>query len=311
MLTGSLLRNFQAKWRFLSVQRAFRQAPVRTSARLASWRIRCLLGQAATIRLHRWAVRMFLPPIWRGVAKLIYTLRDDYEPELAYLEQFLSPGKVFVDAGANFGIYALMASKKVGPAGQVICFEPSARAFPVLQHNIAINGLKNVLACPAALTDRAGRARLYHHSAVGSDALAKDSTFDPNAYAQEIDTDSLDSMLARASLGVDVIKMDVQGAEELALRGAREVILSTHPVIMFEFHPEGALSLGLEPHGAWNLLAAFGYDFLNIGQRGTATRLTSPPSTIANIVAIHRSGHERAYVHSLVRRKPLRNALSE
>lgn len=288
--SGLVLRNFRAKWHFLRAQRAFQLAPLRTSLRLVSWRIRCLLGQAATIDLRRWRVRIFLPPDWRGVGKLIYTLRDFYEPELAYLEKLLSPGQVFVDAGANFGIYTAMASRIVGSAGQVICFEPSSRAFPILQHNIAINRFNNVLAFPIALTDKTGRAQLYHHPAVGSDALSKDSTFDPDAYAQEVETESLDDALGRTAVDqVHVIKMDVQGAEELALRGAREIILSTRPVIMFEFHPQGALSLGLEPHGAWNLLAAFGYDFLNVGQGGTATRLTCPPSTIANIVAIHRS----------------------
>jgi FkbM family methyltransferase len=233
---------------------------------------------------------MFLPPDWRGVGKLIYAFRDYYEPELAYLERLLSPGKVFVDAGANFGIYTAMASKAVGEAGRVISFEPSARAFPVLQRNIAINGFKNVLAFSVALTDRPGRARLYHHSAVGSDALAKDSSFDADAYAQDIDTDLLDNVLTRSSIKrVDVIKMDVQGAEELAMRGANETIVSMRPAIMFEYHPAGAISMGLEPDGAWLFLKSYDYEFFNIGQDGTATRLLSPPEMIVNIVAIHGS----------------------
>ena len=232
---------------------------------------------------------MFLPPDWRGVGKLIYAFRDYYEPELAYLESLLSPGKVFVDAGANFGIYTAMASKAVGETGRVISFEPSTRAFPVLQRNIEINGFKNVLALPVALTDKPGRARLYHHPAVGSDALAKDSSFDPDAYAQDIHTESLNNILPRCSIErVDVIKMDVQGAEELAMRGASETIRSMRPVIMFEYHPAGAISMGLEPDGAWRFLKGYDYEFFNIGQDGTATRLLSPPEMIANIVAIHR-----------------------
>jgi FkbM family methyltransferase len=178
----------------------------------------------------------------------------------------------------------------VGQAGRVISFEPSTRAFPVLQRNIAINGFKNVLAFPVALTDRPGRARLYHHAAVGCDALAKDDSFAPDAYAQDIDAESLDNVLRRTSIErVDVIKMDIQGAEELAMRGANETIASMHPVIMFEYHPAGAISLGLEPDGAWRFLKCWDYEFLNIRQDGTATRLLSPPETIANIVAIHRS----------------------
>lgn len=285
-----MLGNLKAKWNFLSGQQAFQLAPMRTTARLASWRIKCLLGRAATIDLRRWGVRMLLPPRWRGVGKLIYALRDYYEPELVYLEKLLSPGKVFVDAGANFGIYTVMASKAVGEMGRVISFEPSSRAFPVLRRNIAINGFKNVLAFPVALADKAGKALLYHHSAVGSDALAKDSTFGPNAYAQNIETESLDNVVRQTSVKkVDVIKMDVQGAEELVLRGAMDILISMRPVIMFEYHAQGALSLGLEPNGTWDLLDGLGYYFQCVEQRGTATLLLSPPNTIANVVAIHRS----------------------
>jgi hypothetical protein len=149
------------------------------------------------------------------------------------------------------------------------------------------------LAFPTALTDKKEKAWLYHHSAIGSDALAKDSTFDPNAYAQEIETECLDNVLQRTPVQrVDVIKLDVQGAEELALRGANKTIVALRPIIMFEFHPQGAISLGLEPHGAWNLLEHLGYDFFCVAQQGTASRLLSPPTTIANVVAIHRGAKQ-------------------
>src|SRR5437016_1440902 len=117
-----LISGFKGKWDFLRMHPAFRMAPMRTTLRLASWRARCLLRTAATVHLRRSGVRMYLPPNWRGVAKLIYAFRDNYEPELAYLERVLSPGKVFVDAGANFGIYTLLASRLEGGAGRSIPF---------------------------------------------------------------------------------------------------------------------------------------------------------------------------------------------
>ena len=284
-----LVRGFKGKWDFLSMHPAFRLAPMQTTLRLASWRTRCLLRTAATVHLRRSGVRMILPPNWRGVAKLIYAFRDNYEPELAYLERVLSPGKVFVDAGANFGIYTLLASKIVGEAGRVISFEPSSRVFPVLRRNITLNGFKNVLAFPIALTDKPGRARLYYHSAVGCDSLGKDASFEPDAHAEEIGTESLDTVLEQTSVGrVDVIKMDVQGAEELALRGANEIVSSMRPIVIFEFFPEGAISLGLSPNGPWDFLEGHGYEFFIVDDRGAVSRLLSPPPAIANILAIHR-----------------------
>ena len=287
---NELVRGFKGRWDFLSTHPAFRLAPMQTTLRLASWRTRCLLRTPATVHLRRSGVRMILPPNWRGVGKLIYAFRDYYEPELVYLERVLSPGKVFVDAGANFGIYTLLASKIVGEGGRVISFEPSSRVFPVLRRNIALNGFKNVLAFPLALTDKPGRARLYYHSAVGCDSLGKDASFDQDAYAEEVETGSLDDVLKRNSVGrVDVIKLDVQGAEELALRGANEIVASERPVVIFEFFPEGAASLGLSPNGTWDFLEGHGYEFFIVDERGTASRLLSPPPTIANVLAIHRS----------------------
>jgi len=284
-----LVSGFKGKWDFLSMHPAFRMAPMRTTLRLASWRTRCLFRKTATVHLRRSGVQMILPPNWRGVGKLIYAFRDYYEPELLYLERVLSPGKVFVDAGANFGIYTLLASKIVGEAGRVISFEPSSRVFPVLRRNITLNGFKNVLAFPIALTDKPGRARLYYHSAVGCDSLGKDASFEPDAHAEEIGTESLDTVLKQTSVGrVDVIKMDVQGAEELALRGANEIVSSMRPIVIFEFFPEGAISLGLSPNGPWDFLEGHGYEFFIVDERGAVSRLLSPPSAIANILAIHR-----------------------
>ena len=284
-----LVSGFKGKWDFLSMHPAFRMAPMRTTLRLASWRTRCLFRKTATVHLRRSGVQMILPPNWRGVGKLIYAFRDYYEPELLYLERVLSPGKVFVDAGANFGIYTLLASKIVGEAGRVISFEPSSRVFPVLRRNITLNGFKNVLAFPIALTDKPGRARLYYHSAVGCDSLGKDASFEPDAHAEEIGTESLDTVLKQTSVGrVDVIKMDVQGAEELALRGANEIVSSMRPIVIFEFFPEGAVSLGLSPNGPWNFQQDQGYEFFIVGERGAVFRLLSPPPAIANILAIHR-----------------------
>jgi len=284
-----LVSGFKGKWDFLSMHPAFRMAPMRTTLRLASWRTRCLFRKTATVHLRRSGVQMILPPNWRGVGKLIYAFRDYYEPELLYLERVLSPGKVFVDAGANFGIYTLLASKIVGEAGRVISFEPSSRVFPVLRRNITLNGFKNVLAFPIALTDKPGRARLYYHSAVGCDSLGKDASFEPDAHAEEIGTESLDTVLKQTSVGrVDVIKMDVQGAEELALRGANEIVSSMRPIVIFEFFPEGAISLGLSPNGPWNFLEGHGYEFFIVDDRGAVSRLLSPPPAIANILAIHR-----------------------
>jgi FkbM family methyltransferase len=282
---AKMVRGVKRKWDFLSTHPAFRLAPMRTTLRLASWRTRCLLRTAATVHFKGSGVRMFLPPNWRGVAKLIYAFRDNYEPELDYLERALSPGKVFVDAGANYGIYSLLASNLVGAAGRVISFEPSTRAFRVLKRNIALNGFKNVLAFSLALTQESGKRLLYHDVAIGCDTLGRCPP--SQVGSEEVVTESLDDVLRRASIDrVDVIKMDVQGAEELVLRGACNTLSSAHPVVIFEVWPEGAALLGLSGNGAWELLESAGYEFFSAFPGGTLSPMKSPPA-VGNVVAIY------------------------
>src|SRR5882757_496264 len=95
------------RWKYLRAQESFRRAPLLTVCRLICWRARCLLQKPAVINLPEWNVRMFLPPEWRGIGKLVFAFREDYEPELACLREILWPGNVFIDAGANVGIYTL------------------------------------------------------------------------------------------------------------------------------------------------------------------------------------------------------------
>lgn len=275
-----------AQWKYLMVQDAWRRAPVLTLARLVSWRARCLLRRPAVARLRRWDVSMFLPPNWRGVEKLIFAFHEYYEPELRDLAKILSPGQTFVDAGACYGIYALAAGKIAGEEGRVIAFEPASRVFGVLKKNIELNGLTNILAYPLGLAEKRGKAWLYHHPNVGCDSLGRDHSFTEKA--EEIATDSLDNVLRESSINrVDVLKMDVQGAEELVLRGATATLRSHHPVVVFEVYPEGAVALGLAPLGAWNLLESLGYELFVLDRGGTLRR-KKPPLETSNYVAIYR-----------------------
>jgi FkbM family methyltransferase len=285
LLTRGILGEFARKWGYLRSQRSFRLAPIITTIRLISWRARCLLHWAATTSIDKWGVRMFLPAEWRGIAKLVFAFREHYEPELGYLEEVLSRGKTFVDVGACYGIYTLAASKIVGKEGRVIAFEPAPRAFRVLQKNLELNCLKNVLAYPLALTERKGKAWLYRHPNVGCDSLGRDHSFTESK--DEIATESLDNILRKISVDqVDVIKMDVQGAEELVLRGASKILKSQHPVVIFEVYPQATVPLGLRPYGAWELLESLGYELFVVDQQGALRREKSPPDE-SNVVAIH------------------------
>lgn len=280
------LNDLKRKWQWLSSQVGFRRAPISTCWRLASWLARCLLRKAAIVNMRRLSTLIFLPPRWRGIEKLVFVFRENYEPELTYLEKVLTSSEVFIDVGANLGVYTLVAGKLVGPAGRVIAIEPSVQSFPVLEKNLTLNRLTNVLPLSVALSEKAGRTWLYHGINPGQHSFGKDPSC--NGVGEEVVTETLDSVLLRASVQhVDVIKMDVEGAEELVLRGATRVVTLDRPVIIFEFHPEASQRLGLSPRGAWNLLEELNYEFFMFGSGGSLCRADLPfPGR--NVVAIPR-----------------------
>jgi len=277
-------QELERKWQYLRNQESFLHSPVNTILRLISWRAKSLLRSPATITLDKWDLQMFLPGEWRGFSKLAFVFRERYEPELPYLVEILSPGMTFVDAGACYGLYTLAASKIVGERGRVIAFEPASRAFRVLQKNIVLNSLANVLAYPLALAASKGKALLHYHPCVGCDSLGRDHSFTETA--EEIASECLDDVLRNIPINhVDVIKMDVQGAEELVLRGASKILRASRPTIIFEVYPPAAVLLGLSPNGTWDFLDTLGYEFFVVDRHGKLQRELSPP-TDRNVVAI-------------------------
>lgn len=282
----TIVNSLRRKWCWLRAQTTFQRAPLVTSFRFIGWAIRCSLRIGAKVRLGRWGLRMFLPPRWKGVEKLIFVFRENYEAELALLECALSPGKTFVDVGANLGIYALVASRIVGPSGRVIAFEPSQQSFLLLKENVALNSFANVQIYPAAVSDRTGKAFLYHGADPSQSSLGKDPCL--KSKGEEVVTQSLDNALSQASVEcVDLIKMDVEGAEELVVRGANKVISSYKPTIIFEVNQEATARLGLSSRGAWDLLESLGYKFFRV--RGDGVHEANSLPILGNIVAIYGS----------------------
>lgn len=278
-------KEMEKKWEVLSHHQGFRRAPIRSARRLISWRARCLLDTGVIVRLPRWNLRMHLPAAWRGIAKFMFVFREDYEPELAYLEKILSPGMTFIDVGASFGIYSLVASRLVGRSGHVMSFEPTSASFRILEQNIALNGLVNVSVSRLALCHTKGETWLYYGGEPGSNSLGRSS-----GHGQEgevVYTGYLDNVLGQSSVKrVDVIKMDVEGAEELVLVGAKKALTTFKPIIIYEIAPERTAALKLSPRGAWDFLDQLGYQFFVIGLDGELVEQKSPPVN-RNVLALH------------------------
>jgi FkbM family methyltransferase len=161
-----------------------------------------------------------------------------FEPnEFAFLNSVLQEGMVFVDAGANEGLYSLFASRCVGASGRVFSFEPSQREFDRLGCNIQLNGLENVHAVQAALTEKSGSVELNVARAThgGQNTLGEFAYQVSLLRRETVSAQTLDGFAAEFGLTrLDFLKMDVEGAELRVLEGSREVLRRLRPTILFE-----------------------------------------------------------------------------
>jgi FkbM family methyltransferase len=260
-----------------TLPRALRRSRLRVLGRLAWWTLHCLLGIPATITVGQAGARLRLPPRLRrgGGSTGIYVLREDYEPEFAFFQSQLSQGMVVIDGGANLGIYTVVASKLVGENGKVLSFEPGAIPFQELQANVALNNATNVSTFQAALSDHSGSARLYQSPAglvAAHLAFHGDSDAAADEY-EEVPVRTLDEVLNSEGIDkVDMLKLDVEGVEELALRGARSLFSRSKPLVICEMWVKESG----QRVGPWRFLSDLGYRFYEIDPDGELRPSDSP-----------------------------------
>lgn len=164
-----------------------------------------------------------------------------YESHVAAaLDALLSPGRALCAVGANVGYHVIRAAHRVGATGRVIAFEANPDNAQLVARSVARNGLDNLTILPLAVADRSALLRYVAaqgtNGAVASlDADARGgAASDATQLVQAVSLDQLRSLLRR----IDVLQMDVEGAEGLVLRGARELLAASRPTILAE------LSLG-------------------------------------------------------------------
>lgn len=140
-------------------------------------------------------------------------------------------GDVFLDIGSYIGWYSVQASRAVGPTGRVIALEPDATNRRQLETNISLNGLSNCLTVPKAAWEHSEKIG-WHSSAVP--VWHKADMDDRTNLVQAI---TLDSLVNELNLKrVDWIKMDIEGAEIEALRGAKHTLELFSPILFIEVH---------------------------------------------------------------------------
>ncbi len=155
------------------------------------------------------------------------------------IDAYLDEGDTFIDVGAHIGYYTIKAARAVGPAGTVMAVEPNPVILERLRRNLDLNDLAaRVIVQPVAAFDRRDVLTLFvsPQSNTGRTSLSETvAAQDGTPQAVEVDAVPLDALVEEAGLTrLDVVKIDIEGAELTALRGAVRTLATLRPVLVLE-----------------------------------------------------------------------------
>jgi len=222
---------------------------------------RFLLGRRTLIaRLPEFGLSMRVPAR-DAIGRHLYKYRR-YEPALSryvvnHLE--LRPGDAAFDIGANIGWYSLLLGVRATTDFQAFAFEPSPANYALLVENLRRNGVAAVAPIQAAVGEKPGRAtlHLYGESNRGRNSLLPLH----EGIGVEVPVVALDDFCRERNLDrrpVAFIKLDVEGYEYFALKGAAETLKRCRAVLT-EYSPKYLTAAGIEPGALLDLFAAAGF----------------------------------------------------
>lgn len=207
-----------------------------------------------------------------------------YEPHVAGpMAAALQPGATFVDVGASIGFFTVMAGRIVGPSGRVIACEPGPQNHSLLLLNIFANDLGNVRLHRIAVSDT---DEILAYSQQGDNGSISAFDGDPDALGVQelVQAQPLDSLL-ESSARVDVIKVDVEGAEGRVFRGGEQTLRKFRPVVFFELTPDALPPVsGLTALEMLEWLVDLGYELSVLRvDGGEAPGVEQPAAILAGI----------------------------
>lgn len=166
-------------------------------------------------------------------------------------------GEVVLDIGAHIGYFTLIFSRLVGPNGRVYAFEPDPGNFAILKKNIEMNGCRNVVLEQKAVSDRAGQGVLMCWSLQGLESAGTKKSKE----SEVVDTIVLDEYLRNENRRISFIKIDIEGHEFSALRGAWRILSESDRLrILTEFDSFRWSSIGIRPREYLDFLSGLGFD---------------------------------------------------
>ncbi len=210
-----------------------------------------------------------------------YVREDNYERDVtAVFRRLLRPGMGVVDIGANIGYFAMLSASVVGPSGYVLAIEPNPRNARMLEASRRANGFDHLTLSQTAAGPRTGLLALHRSHSNGTTSAL------PGELADMLGAETVPCVppdaLVEAGRRIDLIKVDVEGAEYLALLGCAGIIARDRPAVITEFSPDLMPGIsGIDGPGYLRWLTGLGYRLAGIEPDGASLALPTEEAAMA------------------------------
>ena len=247
-----------SKIRWLFSHEICRKHPIRACWRLIRWELLRVANGQLTYKYDDDFQITLLPN--EGASRLTYYFGVS-EPDLFRVyNEFLKPGMIVVDAGANIGLHSLFYSKRVGGSGKIYSFEPSKKNFSRLMAHVQYNRVTNIEGLCLALGAKHGSAKIVDNEEDTSRTFLQ-SSLSNNGEASTVTLESLDAFAKFKQVErIDFLKIDVEGYEAEILAGARDLLTrQVIKVIQVELDERSLDRAGSQKSAVISLLIKNGY----------------------------------------------------
>ena len=240
------------------------------------WRRHLPLGEKGLV-VARW-LQPFVP-VWMQVEPGIEMLLDPNDlvsqvilrtgtweqASWRALQKYLQPGATFVDVGAHIGYYSLQAAVTVGASGRVLAVEPNPETLRKLRGNVAASHAWVITVVPVACADSESTLDLFAGPSTntGETSLSRANASQdrPSTATYRVRARPLDSIIRESGVSrVDAVKIDVEGAELMVLKGAKDTLDRFHPIVLVEVVDDQLREMGASSAQLIAYMQAHGYD---------------------------------------------------
>ncbi|MGI2905516.1 FkbM family methyltransferase [Tolypothrix sp. VBCCA 56010] len=277
-----------------------KQNPAKALLKRLWWRLRWTLTDKPYVIQFTKNLKIGVPKT--GSASLIYYQGYSELETADFIHHFLRPGMVVVDVGAHIGEYTLLAAEKVGTTGEVHAFEPQSHLFPILSNNVQMNQLSNVTLNCAAVSNAIGEIEFEVFDEPSVSSIRKQTQLSQDAKLVKVACTSLDTYWSNQQRQIDLIKVDVEGAEKMVFQGAEKILnqpSTKASTWLFEYSPKGYASFGYRPSDLLELLKRHDYKVWQYCGNGKITDFDPAASSITGIINLI-AAKDKTYLLSLL-----------